>query len=50
MTFNDLVAQACSGVTPYPYQMEFAEGASLPEILIAPTGAGKTVTIGLGYV
>ncbi|NLE95796.1 MAG: hypothetical protein GX600_09015, partial [Dehalococcoidia bacterium] len=31
-----------TGVPPYPYQTRLAHAASLPKLLIAPTGAGKT--------
>src|SRR5947209_15254626 len=38
------------GRTPYPYQECFAEADSLPHLLRAPTGAGKTATAVLGWL
>ncbi len=35
---------------PYPYQERFAEADSLPHLLRAPTGAGKTAAAVLGWL
>lgn len=35
---------------PYPYQERFANAESLPHLLRAPTGAGKTATAILGWL
>lgn len=48
-TFQDFFARA-SGDPPFPYQRVFAEGATLPDLLVAPTGAGKTATVVLGWL
>jgi CRISPR-associated endonuclease/helicase Cas3 len=48
-TFQALFEQA-TGVEPFPYQRAFAEGARLPDLLVAPTGAGKTATVVLGWL
>ncbi|HEX4417297.1 MAG TPA: CRISPR-associated helicase Cas3' [Kofleriaceae bacterium] len=39
-----------TGEPPFPYQRAFAEGAALPDLLSAPTGAGKTATVVLGWL
>src|SRR4051812_7223164 len=41
---------ATAGRDPYPYQERFAEANSLPHLLRAPTGAGKTATAVLGWL
>lgn len=41
--------KALTGDHPFPYQERFAESDHLPEILHAPTGAGKTATVVLGW-
>jgi CRISPR-associated endonuclease/helicase Cas3 len=38
------------GREPYPYQTRFAEGAGIPHLIRAPTGAGKTATAVLGWL
>jgi CRISPR-associated endonuclease/helicase Cas3 len=38
------------GREPYPYQERFADADSLPHLLRAPTGAGKTATAVLGWL
>jgi CRISPR-associated endonuclease/helicase Cas3 len=47
--FQDFFAQA-SGVSPFPYQRAFAVRPTLPDLLVAPTGAGKTATVVLGWL
>lgn len=42
--------QRATGHAPYPYQVAFAEAAPLPDLLRAPTGAGKTATAVLGWL
>lgn len=49
MTFEELFTKA-AGVAPYPYQIRVATGQSLPDALIAPTGAGKTAAVVLGWL
>lgn len=41
---------AATGKSPFPYQIALAEGAELPELLRAPTGAGKTAAAVLGWL
>lgn len=41
MDFSDFFARA-SGVGPFPYQVRLATREALPDLLEAPTGAGKT--------
>jgi CRISPR-associated endonuclease/helicase Cas3 len=41
-SFDELVMTATGGALPYAYQRTIAE-AGLPEVLAAPTGAGKTL-------
>src|SRR5512145_201726 len=36
--------------TPFPYQRALALAADLPEALSAPTGAGKTAAVALGWL
>jgi len=43
-------AQEPQGREPYPYQIAFATGDSLPELLNVPTGVGKTATALLGWL
>jgi CRISPR-associated endonuclease/helicase Cas3 len=38
------------GRDPYPYQVRFATEPTLPHLLRAPTGAGKTATAVLGWL
>ncbi|MEN0064334.1 MAG: CRISPR-associated helicase Cas3' [Myxococcota bacterium] len=49
MEFPELFRGA-TGYDPYPYQIEFAESEKLPDLLRAPTGAGKTATAVLGWL
>src|SRR5215468_556069 len=49
MTFREFFRTA-TGNWPHPYQRRFAEGAELPHLLRAPTGAGKTATAVLGWL
>src|SRR5438105_7717728 len=49
MTFLEFFQRA-TGRIPYPYQERFAEADSLPHLLRAPTGAGKTATAVLGWL
>lgn len=39
-----------NGQDPYPYQRVLAEAEQLPEVLVAPTGAGKTAAAILGWL
>src|SRR5229473_2351268 len=50
MRFIDFFRTATGGHGPYPFQERFAEAASLPHLLRAPTGAGKTATAVLGWL
>jgi len=56
MTFVDFFRNATrnerepNGREPYPYQVRFAEAPALPQLLRAPTGAGKTATAILGWL
>jgi CRISPR-associated endonuclease/helicase Cas3 len=40
----------CTGVSPYGFQRSFAEAPTLPDLLEAPTGTGKTATAVLGWL
>ncbi len=42
--------ERAAGNKPYPYQLGLAAGDALPEIVIAPTGAGKTAAAVLGWL
>ena len=46
--FAALFRKATSNPNPFPYQQRFAEADDLPELVHAPTGAGKTATAVLG--
>jgi CRISPR-associated endonuclease/helicase Cas3 len=48
--FTDLFRQATGNPNPFPYQTRFAEADELPELVHAPTGAGKTATAILGWL
>lgn len=53
LTFTDLTRAATgrSDQTPFPYQQQFAtQGVVCPDIIHAPTGAGKTLTAILGWL
>ena len=50
MKYAEFFAKAADGNAPYPYQAQFAEGADTPELLKAPTGAGKTEAMILGWL
>ncbi|HEY1548358.1 MAG TPA: CRISPR-associated helicase Cas3' [Kofleriaceae bacterium] len=41
---------AATGTEPFPYQVQFATEPALPDLLAAPTGAGKTATAVLGWL
>ncbi|MBK6918561.1 MAG: DEAD/DEAH box helicase [Deltaproteobacteria bacterium] len=49
MTFDDFFRKATSR-DPYAYQRAFAAAESLPDLLEAPTGSGKTATAVLGWL
>ncbi len=49
MEFEPFFRKA-TGRAPYRYQRTFAEAARLPDLLEAPTGAGKTATAVLGWL
>ncbi|MGB3919919.1 hypothetical protein, partial [Methanothrix sp.] len=38
------------GYAPYPFQRRFAISKDLPEILVIPTGMGKTDAVILGWL
>lgn len=48
--FTELFRQATQNPNPFPYQIRFAEADKLPELVHAPTGAGKTATAVLGWL
>jgi CRISPR-associated endonuclease/helicase Cas3 len=48
--FTDLFRKATGNPNPFPYQHRFAEAGELPELVHAPTGAGKTATAILGWL
>jgi CRISPR-associated endonuclease/helicase Cas3 len=41
---------AATETEPFPYQVRFATGPALPDLVAAPTGAGKTATAVLGWL
>jgi CRISPR-associated endonuclease/helicase Cas3 len=49
MNFDDFFLTA-TGTAPYAYQRAFAAAPQLPDLLEAPTGAGKTATAVLGWL
>ena len=49
MTFVSFFSTA-TGTEPFPYQVRFATDAELPDLVVAPTGAGKTATAILGWL
>lgn len=48
--FTGLFQLATGNPHPFPYQIRFAEADELPELVHAPTGAGKTATAILGWL
>ncbi len=48
-TYAALFRQATGNPKPFPYQEAFATADALPELVHAPTGAGKTATAVLGW-
>jgi len=50
MNFPAFFCLATGKPDPFPYQVTFAESDELPELLHAPTGAGKTATAVLGWL
>lgn len=49
MTFDQFFLSA-TGTAPYTYQRTFAAASTLPDLLEAPTGSGKTATAVLGWL
>ncbi len=49
MTYDEFVHRCTGGTHPYEYQQRIADGG-LPELLIVPTGAGKTLAVVLGWL
>jgi CRISPR-associated endonuclease/helicase Cas3 len=49
-SFQVFFEQATDGSSPFPYQRAFAEGDKLPDLIVVPTGAGKTATAVLGWL
>lgn len=49
-SFGEFFRIAAAGQAPYPYQVRFADAPTLPPLLRAPTGAGKTATAILGWL
>jgi CRISPR-associated endonuclease/helicase Cas3 len=50
MNYDTLFARATGGRTPFPYQRALALADDLPAALCAPTGAGKTAAVALGWL
>ncbi|HWO20471.1 MAG TPA: CRISPR-associated helicase Cas3' [Kofleriaceae bacterium] len=48
-TFEAFFSTA-TGTEPFPYQLQFAIEPALPDLVVAPTGAGKTATAVLGWL
>jgi CRISPR-associated endonuclease/helicase Cas3 len=48
-TFEALFS-AATATEPFPYQVRFATEPALPDLVAAPTGAGKTATAVLGWL
>lgn len=48
--FREFFRQATGGKDPFPYQACLADGADLPVLLEAPTGAGKTLAVLLAWL
>jgi len=49
MSFDEFFLSATANA-PYGYQRAFAEASTLPDLLEAPTGSGKTATAVLGWL
>ncbi len=49
LPFDEFFRMA-TGTAPYAYQRAFAEAPTLPDLLEAPTGSGKTATAVLGWL
>jgi CRISPR-associated endonuclease/helicase Cas3 len=49
VTYDDMFLRA-TGCSPFPYQRSLALANAWPEALSAPTGAGKTAAVGLGWL
>jgi CRISPR-associated endonuclease/helicase Cas3 len=47
---HDEFFERATGQKPYPYQRALGAAAVFPEVLVAPTGAGKTATVVLGWL
>lgn len=50
MNFDQLFQKAHGSVQAFPYQRRLATSPDLPETLVAPTGAGKTAALVLGWL
>ena len=50
LTFDQFFQKATGGREAYPFQKRFANAAQLPNLVRAPTGAGKTATAVLGWL
>jgi CRISPR-associated endonuclease/helicase Cas3 len=50
MTFEDFFTQATEQPQPYQYQSRLAEDDTWPDLLEAPTGAGKTEAVVLAWL
>jgi CRISPR-associated endonuclease/helicase Cas3 len=48
-SFDDFFKKA-AGKSPFPFQRQFAEAVSIPEIVCVPTGLGKTAMAVLGWL
>jgi CRISPR-associated endonuclease/helicase Cas3 len=49
MSYEEFFERA-TGVSPYPYQTRLATAGDFPELICAPTGAGKTAAAVLGWL
>lgn len=49
MNYSDFYRQATSD-EPFPFQVAFATGPTLPDMMAVPTGAGKTAAVILGWL
>jgi CRISPR-associated endonuclease/helicase Cas3 len=50
MTGFDPLFRSATGSAPFPWQRRYATGDLLPELVRAPTGAGKTEAAALGWL